>query len=419
MGVTPRDLISKYAAQAQMSSFFVDRMGIINAKIYGAVPDTTNVSQTTKINDAVTAAKANGSEVVFFPAGVYYAATPLADSTSVIFVGDGASFSTQGSTYPIYQVWTPSIKTINNIEHHNADISMVAGSSDITVTPTTSYTVSFDIGTEIKNLSTTVAQHSSQIATLQTETTNLRTDLNAHTTDTSKHLNIMTAAGDMVYNSTAASPTATRLPIVAGKYLRSTTDAVPKPVWIDGPGADGAWESIASTTISTTTVFAVTINNPSTSYKRLRLFYITKNEYAGSMLDTKIYFNGDTSASYKLASLFAEPTTFALASTSAMENLIAVRGSYSDPSTNYGAAIVTADVTNLDSTAVARYGQTFSVESIAPSTISANDPCLRRIYGWYKTMGKAQKITSVTVEASGPSTFFTFGPGSYFSLWGA
>ena len=271
MGITPKQLLAKYVSQAEMSSFFVDNMGIINVKNYGVLPDTTAASQTTKINDAIDAAIDNGSAVLYFPAGVYFAGTALSsDSTSVVFVGDGASFSTQGSTYALYQIWTPSVRTINSIEHHNGDITITAGTSNVTVTPTTSYTIGIDVCAAIKGYSTTIAQHTSEISTLQTETTNLRTDLNAHTTDTSKHLNIMTAAGDMVYNSTAASPVATVLPITGGKFLKSTTDAVPKPTWGDPPGGDGGWELIASTFLDAASTTPFTISSIPSTYRMIK-----------------------------------------------------------------------------------------------------------------------------------------------------
>lgn len=416
MGVTPRDLISKYAAQAQMSSFFIDRMGIVNAKMYGAVPDTTNASQTAKIDDAVTAAKTNGSEVVYFPAGVYYAATALADSTSVIFVGDGASFSTQGSAYPIYQVWTPSIKTINNIEHHNADISMVAGSSDIVVTPTSSYTVQFDIGTEIKNLTTTVAQHSSQISTLQTETTNLRTDLNAHTTDVTKHLNTMTAAGDMVYNSTAATPVATRLPIVANKYLRSTTDAVPKPAWMDGPGADGAWERIASTVLATTAL-SVVFTAISTTYNQLLLQAVARLTFTGAApyADVRINFNGDTGLKYYYDRYNEQFGGTVFATSRIIDSSIPAVGALTERSTNYGPGMLTATISNVASTEVAQFGQAILMDVVAPSTVDPTQPVTSKTYGWFKLIGSDPKITSIALT---PSTR-GFASGSYFALWGA
>ena len=36
---TPREELAKYVTQSQMSSFFIDRMGIYNVKSYGAEAD--------------------------------------------------------------------------------------------------------------------------------------------------------------------------------------------------------------------------------------------------------------------------------------------------------------------------------------------------------------------------------------------
>lgn len=64
---TPRELIARYATQAQMSSFFIDKMSIFNVKSYGAKGDGAT-DDTTAIQDAVTAAD---GAIVFFPPGNY------------------------------------------------------------------------------------------------------------------------------------------------------------------------------------------------------------------------------------------------------------------------------------------------------------------------------------------------------------
>ena len=66
---TPRELLARYTSQSQMSSFFIDKMGIVNVKSYGAKGDgVTDDSEALK--SAIASLPKNGGKL-FFPTGVY------------------------------------------------------------------------------------------------------------------------------------------------------------------------------------------------------------------------------------------------------------------------------------------------------------------------------------------------------------
>lgn len=89
---TPAELLSIYTAQAQMSSFFIDKMGIINVKSYGAKGDGST-DDTTAITLAIAAAYALGGGIVYFPPGTYLT-SPISFQGyyGIVLMGAGRSF---------------------------------------------------------------------------------------------------------------------------------------------------------------------------------------------------------------------------------------------------------------------------------------------------------------------------------------
>jgi len=61
---TPAELLSIYTNQSQMSSFFIDKMKIVNVLSYGVIGDGLT-NDTLKINDAITAC--NDGDILYFP----------------------------------------------------------------------------------------------------------------------------------------------------------------------------------------------------------------------------------------------------------------------------------------------------------------------------------------------------------------
>ena len=228
---TPKQELSKYISISDMSTGYIDQMDLFTVRRYGAVAGSTE-SQALSIDATISASKNAGSKIVFFPPGNYHT-TALVDSTSVRFVGDNAVFTTSygGSTYPISQMF--SLNLINNINADNGgNITIASGSSTLTIdstgstitlsvadsstvsgllTTAGSFTTSISYlyasdsshATRLSNLELNATSHATRLSNLETETTNIRTDLNAHTTNTQLHLNILTTPGDLVSYSTA------------------------------------------------------------------------------------------------------------------------------------------------------------------------------------------------------------------------
>ena len=85
---TMADLLSTYTTQSQMNSFFIDKMGIINVKSYGAVGNGV-ADDTAAIQAAIDAMEAAGGGIVFLPAGIYKVTVELTITHGCIITGCG------------------------------------------------------------------------------------------------------------------------------------------------------------------------------------------------------------------------------------------------------------------------------------------------------------------------------------------
>lgn len=81
-----RQELAKYTTQAQMSSFFIDKIGQIWVSAYGAVGDGAT-DDTTAVQNAVNAAVAAGISEVNFVGGKTYVITSLTGTTGITFLG--------------------------------------------------------------------------------------------------------------------------------------------------------------------------------------------------------------------------------------------------------------------------------------------------------------------------------------------
>lgn len=114
---SPAELIAIYTTQAQMSSFYIDKMGIISVKSYGAIGD--GVTDDTAAIVSAIAALTTGSGL-FFPAGTYNITSMVTCSKSDIIVygnnatifkgfstpaGNNATISFTGSNVIVYGLY--------------------------------------------------------------------------------------------------------------------------------------------------------------------------------------------------------------------------------------------------------------------------------------------------------------------------
>jgi hypothetical protein len=95
---TPKEELAKYTSTAEMSSFFIDKMGVISIKSYGAIGDGVT-DDTTAIQSAIDAANTIGATGIFWPTGSYNVGT-LTDYSSLTFYAfDTVTFS--GTSYAV------------------------------------------------------------------------------------------------------------------------------------------------------------------------------------------------------------------------------------------------------------------------------------------------------------------------------
>lgn len=87
---TPRQNNLKYVTQSEMSSFFIDNIGIPSVKSYGAVGDGVT-DDTTKIQDAIDDAIANDIIFLFFPPGDYYYTGTFINIEQLTLIGINAT----------------------------------------------------------------------------------------------------------------------------------------------------------------------------------------------------------------------------------------------------------------------------------------------------------------------------------------
>jgi hypothetical protein len=186
---TPREYLATYVTAAQMSQFFIDKVGFISAKAYGAKGDGVT-DDTASINAAIATAIANGNSMVYMPCGTYLNSGLSSDSTSITFVGDGSTFT--GSTYPILD-WAQLV-----------DKGIVGNTSDFNASITNSTTIVSAIN-EIEN------------------------ELSTHIAHTSRHLTLMSSAGDMIYRKSTG---AAILPIGTAYYTLGINSGATAPQWV-------------------------------------------------------------------------------------------------------------------------------------------------------------------------------------------
>lgn len=104
---TARELLAQFTTQSQMSSFFIDKMGIYNVKSYGAKGDGVT-DDTASVEATIVAANIAGGGTIFSPRGTYRFTTAIANSltlNNIRFTGDNATWYldfTTASTHLLY-----------------------------------------------------------------------------------------------------------------------------------------------------------------------------------------------------------------------------------------------------------------------------------------------------------------------------
>ena len=166
---TPRELLARYTTQSQMSSFFIDHVGIISVKSYGAKGDGAT-DDTVAVQAAVTAAVANGNHELYFPHGIYKV-TALTGVSTLTFVGDNSSFTGGYSG------------TINSLSAHLANTTTAHGA-------VSAATASKIIIRDAAGRAKVVAPSAEDDIALKSNVTTVQTNLTEHQADTANQIRV-------------------------------------------------------------------------------------------------------------------------------------------------------------------------------------------------------------------------------------
>lgn len=115
---TPAELLAIYTGQSEISSFFIDKIGQIWVSSYGAIGDGVT-DDTLKVQAAVDAAIAAGTNEVYFVSGKTYKITALTDTTGIIFLGNNVTI-TGGSTITMHSLATHMADSAVNVKDYGA-----------------------------------------------------------------------------------------------------------------------------------------------------------------------------------------------------------------------------------------------------------------------------------------------------------